>query len=399
LLLYPEEVDARADLYAFGALLYALSLGRELSELDFTLTGMPRPYLERIPDANPFLARVLAKTFVREVDDRFPADDGPGTDRTGFRELIQALRACQRNLDRVKLDVAAWSTTGIVRSSNEDAVAVVHTTENKLDDSEEAALIVLADGMGGMESGEVAAAMALNTIREILSSGPPFALAPSVTKPAEEELPDTLDRDLSEEPGEIEPLPPTPLPLTVDKNSPERSADAHASRVAEALREANHRIFQAACDNPSARGMGCTSEVVLVDGRLAIVGHVGDSRVYRMRRGKLVQVTRDHTLVNRLVELGQITEKEAETHPRRSELHQAVGGRPEVYPDVYCVTLEPGDWLVVCSDGLSNQASLEVIQAALRESKNAEQAARRLINAVLLDGAQDNVSVAVVRAA
>jgi PPM family protein phosphatase len=193
-------------------------------------------------------------------------------------------------------------------------------------------------------------------------------------------------------------VPPTPPPLVSDKDSPERSADALASRVAAAFREANHRVFEAARANPSARGMGCTAEAVLIDGGLAIVGHVGDSRVYRSRRGKLTQVTRDHTLVSRLVEFGQITEKEAETHPRRSELHQAVGGRPEVYPDVYCMILEPGDWLVVCSDGLSNQTSAEVIQTVLREAKNAERAARRLINMVLLDGAQDNVSLAVVRA-
>ena len=112
--------------------------------------------------------------------------------------------------------------------------------------------------------------------------------------------------------------------------------------------------------------MGCTAEVVLIDGSTAVVGHVGDSRVYRMRGGKLVQITRDHTLVGRLVELGQITKAEAEIHPRRSELHEAIGGRPDVYPDVYSVALEPGDWMVVCSDGLSNQVSLDAIQGVLR---------------------------------
>ena len=116
-----------------------------------------------------------------------------------------------------------------------------------------------------------------------------------------------------------------------------------------------------------------------------------------MRRSKLSQVTRDQTIVGRMVELGQLTEKEAETHPRRSELQQAIGGRPDVYPDIYSVTLEPGDWLLVCSDGLSNQISLAAMQAVFRESRNAERAARRLVNMALADGAMDNVSVAVVR--
>jgi protein phosphatase len=143
--------------------------------------------------------------------------------------------------------------------------------------------------------------------------------------------------------------------------------------------------------------MGCTAEAVVLDGATAIVGHVGDSRVYRMRKGKLMQVTKDQTVVGRMVELGQITEQEAETHPRRSELQQAIGGRPEVYPDIYAVSLEPGDWMLVCSDGLSNQIPPELMQAVLRESRNAEIAARRLINMVLAEGAMDNATVAVIR--
>jgi PPM family protein phosphatase len=158
-------------------------------------------------------------------------------------------------------------------------------------------------------------------------------------------------------------------------------------------------VFEEARAHYMARGMGCTAEVVLIDGGTAVIGHVGDSRVYRYRKGKLVQVTRDQTVVGRLMELGQLTEAEAEVHPRRSELQQAVGGRPEVYPDVYGVTLEPGDWLVVCTDGLSNQVPADVIQAIIKDARNAERAARRLVNVALAEGAVDNVTVAVVRVA
>lgn len=398
LLLNQEHADERADLYAFGALLYALLLGRELSDLDFTLTGMPRPYLERVPDANPFLSRLLAKTFVRDTAQRFPADDGPDSDPTGFRELLAALEACRSNLDRVKIDVAAWSTTGMVRTANEDGVAVYHWAESRLDDSDEAALILLADGMGGMESGEVAAAMALQTLKECLLSGPPFAnglpvVSLSPTPPVKPIGTDSAPI--------VEETPSTSLPIPgrfSDKGDAPRSPDGYAERVANALREANRRVFESAHAHPSSRGMGCTAEVLLVDGNIAIVGHVGDSRVYRMRKGKLSQVTKDHTVIARLVELGQLTEEEAEHHPRRSELQQAIGGRPEVYPDVYAMVLEPGDWILACSDGLSNQIGLDVMQGVLRETKNAERAARRLINMALFDGAQDNVTVAVIRA-
>ena len=342
-------------------------MGRELSEFDFTMTGMPKPYLERVPDANPFLARLMGKTFVRDPDQRFPTQDGTQIDPTGFRELVAALHACRRNLDRLKLDVAAWSTVGMVRCGNEDAVEVHHVSEGRLDDSDEAALILLADGMGGMESGELAASMTLQSLRHCLLAGPPFSsnLPPT---PVVNDRPEPAEAKAPE--GDGEPAAPfhrTRSRPTRSRRTGPRTLTPSASGAA--LVEANRRVSEAAAANPAARGMGCTAEVVLVDGGTAVVGHVGDSRVYRLRRGKLSQITRDHTVVARLVELGQLTEAEGEAHPRRSELQQAIGGRPEVYPDVYAVTLEPGDWLLVCSDGLSNQVPANAIQGVLREAQ------------------------------
>lgn len=403
LLLTPTEADARADLYAFGALLYALVMGRELSDLDFTLAGLPKSLLERMPDASPFLVRVLARTFVRDPAHRFPTEDGSQIDPTGSRELIAALQSCRRNMDRARIDVAAWSTIGMIRSGNEDAVCIYHTVDAHLDDADEAALILLADGMGGMASGEVAAALALQTLRHCLLSHPPFALGHPPT-PLPEPPAGSAHEETSPGPPDSpddsqQPAPPAISLVTTDPESPERSTDAHAERVTTALREANRRVFEAARAHDGARGMGCTAEVILIDGGTAVIGHVGDSRVYRYRKGKLVQVTRDHTIVGRLMELGQITEAEADVHPRRSELHQAVGGRPEVYPDVYGVTLEPGDWLVICTDGLSNQVPADAIQAIVKDARNAERAARRLVNLALAQEAIDNVTVAVVRVA
>ena len=129
-----------------------------------------------------------------------------------------------------------------------------------------------------------------------------------------------------------------------------------------------------------------------------IIGHVGDSRVYHLHRGRLKLITRDQTVVNRLVELGHITPLEAEHHPRRSELSQAIGGRNDVLPEIVKTILVPGDWLLVCSDGLTNQLPEEALEAVLRESHCAEKAARRLVNLAVLDGAMDNVTVAIVRA-
>ena len=233
LLLNPAEVDERADVYTFGALIYALLLGRELSDLDFTLTGMPRPFVERMPDANPFLTRLLAKTFVREPAFRFPTGDGSIADPTGFRELIHALDACRHNLDRVRVDVAAWSSTGIVRNGNEDAVAVYHTVEGRMEHADEGALVLLADGMGGMESGEVAAALTLQTVRQCLFAAPPFGPSLPPTPPPQDppRSTDTAEQPAPETQPASEPTTPFPPLIPIEPDSPERTADAHGERI------------------------------------------------------------------------------------------------------------------------------------------------------------------------
>lgn len=417
LLLQPDSTNERADLYAFGALLHALLMGRELSELDFNLTGQPRSIIERCPDVNPYLARVLSKTFVREIDERFPTHDGQQHDPTGFSELITALEACRRNLDSVHFDVAAWSNTGIIRSGNEDAVAIIHSNEARLDDRDDFACIILADGMGGMESGEVAAAMAVQSVRQKMMSQPPFAaIHASGSEMGREDSPigpnaflrgslfdnpEQAEREISNLKTLI--IPPKQFAAEClmvrpeGRQSPARGVVVHQERIADAIRFANKQVYDASRYGFGGRGMGCTLEIVLLDGPNCILGHVGDSRVYHMRHGRLKMITHDQTLVSRLVELGHITEAEAETHPRRSELQQAIGGRSEVIPELVTLKLIEGDWLLVCSDGLSNQLHISMMESVLREMHSAEKAARRLINLALINGANDNATVAIVR--
>jgi protein phosphatase len=167
-----------------------------------------------------------------------------------------------------------------------------------------------------------------------------------------------------------------------------------------ALREANRAVFTASrAPGSKRRGMGCTAEVVYIDNRHVIVGHVGDSRTYHLHDGRLVQLTRDQTLVNRLVELGTLTPEEAQTHPRRNELQQAIGGQPDVEPGLYHGMMNPGDWVLVCSDGLINHVTDRDIQHMLQsEALSAEMAARRLVNLTNIEGATDNTTVVAVRA-
>jgi serine/threonine protein phosphatase PrpC len=345
------QADARTSLYSFGAMLYSLLVGRELAEADFDRHGFPKPFMSSFPDVHPALGRLIAKTFCRDVDGRFPTEDAQKEDASGFSELIHTLGVCGRVLDQVRLDLAAWTTTGMVRTGNEDACAVLHAVEARQDELTESALLLLADGMGGSDAGEVAAALALEVLRQQLWPEGGFA-----------------------------------------------SLEAGEERIAAALREANKQVLEAARTGKGKRGMGCTAEVVAIRGGHFIIGHVGDSRTYLLHEGELTQLTRDQTLVNRLVELGTLTPEEAEAHPRRSELQQAIGGRADVEPALYRGRQKPGDWLVVCSDGLTNHVTADELKQMLQvEATSAEMAARRLVNFANLRGANDNVTVIVAR--
>jgi serine/threonine protein phosphatase PrpC len=345
----------RCHLYTFGMLLEALLSNGATDEV------RPGTYLTMHPEANPVLARLLIKTAAVDPAYRFPSRAMQSSDPTGFEELYRTLEQCRQVIDRPRLDVAGWTTTGIVRTGNEDAYTLIHRSAGRLDDFEDAALLLLADGMGGEESGEIAAALALEAISEYLLAHPPFC-----------RLAD-------------QPVRPDPQSLTL------------ADHLRRAMAAANERVRRAAASGQGARGMGCTVELVYVEGTQMFVAHVGDSRTYHFRNGQGTQITRDQTLVNQLVELGLITPEEAEIHPRRAVLLQAIGGQEFVDPFLYHVRLQIEDWVVVCSDGLSNVLSLEMIAEELAQSSSAESAARRLINRTNLGGSPDNATVLVLR--
>ena len=366
LILAPHTADARADMYSFGAILYSLEyLHHPLEEKDFERQFQPRQITDRFPDVHPLFLRLINKTFVREIFTRFPTDEGTKTDPTGFKELHYTLGVCRKAFDTVRLDIACWTTTGMIRTGNEDAFTVLHGVDSRQDELVEYAMVLLADGMGGYDAGEVAAAMAMNELRKYFLQQPMFAGLTGGTPPEK-----------------------------VDPQAYMKTIDA-------ALRHANKEVFTASrTPGKGKRGMGCTAQAVYVDNRHVIVGHVGDSRTYHIHRGRLIQLTRDQTLVNRLVELRQLTEAEAENHPRKNELQQAIGGQPDVVPGVHHGTLQRGDWVLVCSDGLTNHISnKELEQMLTRETSNsAEEAARRLLNLCNLRGATDNATIVVIRA-
>jgi len=172
--------------------------------------------------------------------------------------------------------------------------------------------------------------------------------------------------------------------------------DAGAAMLASIL-ETNQVLTETVAGHPELSGMGTTfSGIVFVDDKV-VVGHIGDSRIYLCRDGKTTQITKDHTFVQRLVELGRITEEEALTHPRRNVLLRVIGDNNEPPQlDFQVLNTKPGDRWMMCSDGLNGYVSDAIIHMNLSSEQTGSEAIELLIGEALEAGAPDNVTVVVV---
>jgi PPM family protein phosphatase len=164
--------------------------------------------------------------------------------------------------------------------------------------------------------------------------------------------------------------------------------------VAELIHEANRRVFERARDDASASGMGTTMTVALVEDDHVTIGHVGDSRAYRLRDHELEQLTEDHSLVAELVRSGRLSPEEAESHPQRSVITRALGTEADVDVDTFTVDTRPGDVFLICSDGLTTMVEDDRIVDVVEQNRDdLERAAKQLIADANRSGGEDNVTV------
>jgi PPM family protein phosphatase len=175
----------------------------------------------------------------------------------------------------------------------------------------------------------------------------------------------------------------------------EDDADAGGERhVAELIQEANRRVYQRSAEDAAVSGMGTTMTVALVEDGTVAFGHVGDSRAYLIRSGKLEQLTEDHSLVAELVRSGQLSPEEAETHPQRSVITRALGSDPDVDVDTFSIRAESDDLFMICSDGLTSMVEDDVILETVETNRNdLKRAAKALIGAANKRGGEDNTTI------
>ena len=179
-----------------------------------------------------------------------------------------------------------------------------------------------------------------------------------------------------------------------DPRDPAQTPEQQLERV---VQEANRRIYDLALRDQSRRGMGTTLTATLVDGDCVSIGHVGDSRAYRLRAGELAQLTQDHSLVAELERSGQLTPEAAEHHPQRSIITRALGPEREVEVDTHTHPARDGDVYVLCSDGLTGMISDGELATLVRGAPSLESAADALVRAANQSGGKDNVTVVLFR--
>ncbi len=253
-------------------------------------------------------------------------------------------------MKKLKLEFAAASDKGKVRQNNEDSFLL----EPALD------LAMVADGMGGHKSGEVASQLAVKVTRDKYDSMRATGMKPSQYN---------------------------------DKFSLE------SNQLGFAVQLANSVIYEAGNSDPENKGMGTTLSAALLNGSRLCIAHIGDSRIYLMRGGALQQLTEDHSLVMDHVRKGLITREQAETSPLQNILTRALGAQKAPAVDLVEVELEEKDRLLLCTDGLFKAVKETALTEILKSEPNDQKACDALVAAANANGGPDNVTVAIGTAA
>ena len=341
------QVDERSDIYALGALWHYLLTGNSPENywaIEDERFNLPDISAFR-PDIHPQVERLVRRMLMIDPMERFAS----------VSEVKQELLALINNPIR---KVGNCSDVGMLRKANEDSLAIFELSFTTQGHRSGLGLYVCADGMGGVNAGEIASALAVDEVTSYVQ-GSLANLGEGVDDPA----------------AEIR------------------------NHLQLAIKNANTRVYETGRYNAELNGMGTTVTAALVFGQNVFVAHVGDSRCYIINKEGIDKVSRDHSLVGRLVEIGQITPEQAAKHPQRNLIYRSLGTYPNVEVDIYQRPLKIGDCLLLCSDGLTGHVADEELQSIVLSSQDPHQAAQRMVNLANQRGGEDNITVLLVQMA
>lgn len=311
----------------------------------------------------------------------------------------------------LRLIAGSKTDVGKQREQNEDACFF------QLGDTERPAsgLFIVADGMGGYHAGEVASRIAVEILRDALLPliGPanaqptiPLGRDKRAEKSGKHGKPDKRDSNKTK-----------PLPETLSANGQPTATEGAAggaptqrleesvalehyeARLRSAVEASNEALVEYGSEHPDARGLGSTVTAALIIDGQAFIANVGDSRTYMLHDKQLRRVTRDHSLVARLVEAGQIEPDDVYEHPNRNLIYRSLGaGRSDVEVDVFTERVQPGDALLLCSDGTWEMVRDPQMESIITEVADPQQACDLLVQRANENGGEDNITVVLVRA-
>ncbi len=338
-----KDIDQRSDIYSLGAIWHEMLTGYQPSkeELEDKWFCFPE-IVEFHPSINPQINRIVARMLSLSPDKRFNSIDEL---KLSVLDLFSS----------ILYNVGYCTDVGVEREANEDSFSVQNKRYISQTKQLNYGIFIVADGMGGAKAGEYASALATQEVSSYINH---YFEDLNVKKFQDSEL------------------------LTVMEQS---------------VKRANTIIYQESKENKQYSGMGTTITASLIYEGQLFISHVGDSRAYLINNLGIEKISRDHSLVGRLLEIGQITPEEAAVHPQRNLIYRSLGGFPAVEVEVYQLPMRSNDYLLLCSDGLYEHVKDEEIQKIVLSVKDPSQACRHLVNLANLRGGDDNSTVVIVK--
>ncbi len=346
--------NVRSDVYAIGALLQFLLTGESLGD------GV---WVYPVATVFPNFERVVARALAENPEERCKSIDE-------LREALQAL-----NLP-VVLQAGHFTDVGLVRELNEDSVLAFNLTQYYESVQTQIGLYIVSDGMGGEAAGEVASRVTVRAVAEWVTDK---LISASLKSTQKERI--------------AAPTQTGGLRLSI--------VDGHEMATTEMLKKAvlkaNQEVLSYARKNPDESGLGATCTVAMMVGEVLTIAHVGDSRCYLLSGEKLEQLTEDHSVVQKMINTGNLSRTQARVHPYRNVIYRSIGADEQLEVDIIRRTLSSGDVIMLCSDGLNGMLGDDQIRDILMVNLDPNEAAKELVVAANAAGGDDNTSVVVVR--
>jgi protein phosphatase len=348
--------DVRSDVYSIGAMLHFLLTGESANAGDGS-------ELYPVATVFPNFERLLARALAEDPEKRY--------------QSIAALRVALTDLNLpVVLQSGHFTDVGLVRELNEDSVLALNLTQYYESVQTQIGIYIVSDGMGGEAAGEVASRVTVRAVAEWVTDK---LVSASLKSTHEEKI--------------AAPTQTGGLRLAVANGN----EMATTEMLKEAVIAANHEVMSYAAANPKERGLGATVTVAMVVGEVLTIAHVGDSRCYLLTGDRLEQLTEDHSLVQKMVNTGNLSRSEARSHPYRNVIYRSIGADEQIDIDIVRRALNYGETLMLCSDGLNGMLGDDQIRDILLVNADPNTAAKELVVAANAAGGVDNTSVIVVR--